>query len=417
MFGSVYCRLVHNFIPSFALSILLASTGFAETELTPEHAVALALEKNAGMAVASARVAAAEGMRTQAGMKPNPRFILQSENARIGGSSPFRYSQDTDNFAYVSQIFEAGGKRQSRIEVASQNVGANELSLASQRSHLAARVLAAYWMAVGAQRLAIVLADSVQVLERTVQYHRDRVREGSLPEADLIRVQLEHQRVSIDFRNAEQDARRSLLLLFREMGISEQNDFRLAGDLAAVAPIPPLDIDEAVERRPDVRLSVQSVKQAQAALRLQRSNAVPDPEVLLGYKRTAGFDTLIAGLQLNLPIRNRNQGAIGAAVADETAAAAALRATRTAARTEIVALQGEYEQKRQLVEQMLPTMRAQAAETSRIADAVYREGASDLLRLLDAERIRIQTETLYIRSVIDYRQAAISLQTALGILP
>jgi outer membrane protein, heavy metal efflux system len=412
--------LVHNragqLIP--ALSLLLVSAGFAQTDLTPEQAVALALEpKNARMAVASARVSAAEGLRTQAGLKPNPRFILQSENARLAGSSPFRYSQDTDNFAYVTQVLEAGGKRQSRVDLASQNVRLSELSLASQRAHLAAGVLSAYWMAAGAQRLASALADSVGVLDRVVQYHRDRVREGSLPEADLIRVQLEQQQVAIDYRNAEQDARRSLLLLFREMGIPEQADVRLVGEFAAVSPVPPLDISEAVERRPDVQLALQSVKHAQAALRLQKSNAVPDPEVVFGYKRTTGFNTVVAGLQLNLPIRNRNQGSIGAAAADETAAAASLRATRTAARTEIAALQGEYEQKRQLVEQVLPAMRAQAAETSRIADAVYREGASDLLRLLDAERVRIQTETLYVRSVIAYRQAAISLQAALGILP
>jgi cobalt-zinc-cadmium efflux system outer membrane protein len=150
---------------------------------------------------------------------------------------------------------------------------------------------------------------------------------------------------------------------------------------------------------------------------LQKANAKPDPEVLFGYKRTVGFNTAVAGLQFNLPIRNRNQGAIAAAAADETSAAATLRASRTAARTEIQALQGEYEQKRQLIEQMLPAMRAQAAETSRIADAVYREGASDLLRLLDAERVRIQTETLYIRTVLDYRQAAVNLQIALGLLP
>ncbi|NDJ13304.1 MAG: hypothetical protein EBY17_19260, partial [Acidobacteriia bacterium] len=87
------------------------------------------------------------------------------------------------------------------------------------------------------------------------------------------------------------------------------------------------------------------------------------------------------------------------------------------AKNEIDALRGEYTQKKQVVEEMLPPLRAQAAETSRIAQAVYREGASDLLRLLDAERVRIQTETLYIRSLIEYRQAAVGLQVALGIIP
>jgi cobalt-zinc-cadmium efflux system outer membrane protein len=402
---------------TIVLSVLLAPALVADRAMTPEDAVALALERNANLAAASGRVVAAEGLRVQAGLKPNPRLVLQSENARITGSSPFRYEQDTDNFGYVSQVLEAGGKRQSRIDLASRNVHASQLSLGAQRTQVAARVLAAYWTAAGAQRLMKVFSESLSVLERTVQYHQDRVREGSLPEADLIRVQLEYQQVALNYRNAEQDARRSLLLLFREIGIPEQPGAELTGDIAAVPPIPKMDLEEAVERRPDVKLAAQTVQQAQAAVRLQKANAKPDPEVLFGYKRTLGFNTVVAGLQFNLPIRNRNEGAIAAAAADETSAAATLRASRTAARTELQALQGEYEQKRQLIEQMLPAMRAQAAETSRIADAVYREGASDLLRLLDAERLRIQTETLYIRTVLDYHQAAVNLQIALGLLP
>jgi len=45
-------------------------------------------------------------------------------------------------------------------------------------------------------------------LDQTVQYQRNRVQEGSLPEADLIRVQLEYQQVAINHLNADQEARR-----------------------------------------------------------------------------------------------------------------------------------------------------------------------------------------------------------------
>jgi outer membrane protein TolC len=399
------------------LAALLPATLGAEVTLTPEQAVALALQKNTTLTAASARVAAAEGLRVQAGLKPNPRLIIQTENTRITGTVPFRYGQDTDNFGYVSQVLESGGKRQGRLDLAGENVHASELSAAAQRTQLAGRVLTAYWNAVGARQLTNMLAESLSVLERTVQYHRDRVKEGLLPEADLIRVQLEYDQVSISFRNAEQDARRSLLTLYREIGVAPEPAVSLTGDLGEVPPIAPVDLDQAVERRPDVRLAAQGVHQAQAATRLQKANAKPDPEVLFGYKRTAGFNTMIAGVQINLPVRNKNQGAIAAAAAEETSAAATLQATRTAARTEIEALQSDYDQKRQLVEQSLPSMRSQAAETRRIADAVYREGASDLLRLLDAEHVRIQTETLYIRNMLDYRLAAVSLQIALGLLP
>ena len=62
------------------------------------------------------------------------------------------------------------------------------------------------------------MVESLGNLERSVQYHRDRVQQGSLPEADLIRVQLEYQQVAISVENARQEARRSLLSLFRGNG-------------------------------------------------------------------------------------------------------------------------------------------------------------------------------------------------------
>lgn len=403
---------------SVALLLLTLPALAAQTTLRPDDAVRMAMENNAFLAAGAARVTAAEGLRTQAGLKTNPRLFLQSENARIPISRPpLRFEQDTDNFTYLSRVFETGGKRQRRVDLASENIRSAELSVDFQRTQLAGRVLTAYWNAAGAERLAAVLAESLAVLDQTVQYHRNRVREGSLPEADLIRVQLEYQQVAITHRNADQDARRLLQLLYREIGLPPPPQAQLTGDMFRTEPLPAVNIDEAVERRPDVRLALQAIRQAQASTRLQHANARPDPEILFGYKRTLGLNTVVAGVQINLPFQNRNQGAIAAAAAEETAAASNLRATRAAARAEIESLVGEYQQKRDLLEQMLPSLRNQASETRRIADAVYREGASDLLRLLDAERVRIQTETLYVRSVLDYRQAEINLQTSLGLVP
>lgn len=375
-----------------------------------------ALEHHDALAASEARIQTAEGLRQQAALKPNPRLFLQSENARFSNPPPFLYSRDADSFAYLSQVIELGGKRDRRTDAANEAIRTSELSLQAQRSQIATRVLSAYWAAVGAKRLQDSLADGLENLSRAVQYHRDRVREGSLPEADLIRVELEHQQVAIAFQNAQQDARRSLLHLFLEMGVPPQTDALLTGKLDDAPEIEP-PVEDAAENRPDVRLALQGVKHAESMIRLQKANAVPDPEVLAGYKRTGGLDTLIAGVQINLPVRNRNQGAISAAIADQTAATASVRAIRRAADTEIAALTGEFQQKKELVEKMLPALRQQANETSRIAQAVYREGASDLLRLLDAERSRLQAEALYIRSLIEYQQAGVALQSALGRIP
>lgn len=411
-----------GFLPAVYLSgrLLLGLAGsglIAQTALSPEDAVRLSLQHNAYLTAAASRIRAADGMRMQAGLKPNARLFLQSENARIPDSTPFRYAQDTDNFAYLARVFEVGGKRDRRIELASENVAAAGISADMQRAQIAARVLLAYWDVVSAQRLASVLADSLRILEQTVDFQAKRVREGALPEADLLRVQIERQQLAIHHKSAEQGVRRLLQFLYREIGTQPESQVALTGDLAAGEPVVVEDLGEAVERRKDIQLAVQAVIQARAALHLQKANGIPDPELLFGYKRTAGLNTVIAGLQINLPFQNRNQGAIAAAEAEEAASVASLRAGRIAARTEIGAIVEEYRQKREVLEQMLPNLRGQAEETRRIATEVYREGASDLLRLLDAERLRIDAETLYVRSALEYRQAEVQLRAALGQLP
>lgn len=125
----------------------------------------------------------------------------------------------------------------------------------------------------------------------------------------------------------------------------------------------------------------------------------------------------MAGFSLNLPLRNRNQGNIAAAAAEVSAARAELAAAQALVRAEVEAAARDYAiRRRQLAESLRP-MRDQAAESARIAQAAYREGGWDLLRLLDAERLRLETELVYYRALAELRQSAAALETAMGVEP
>ena len=54
--------------------------------------------------------------------------------------------------------------------------------------------------------------------------------------------------------------------------------------------------------------------------------------------------------------------------------------------------------RRQLTEAMQPLC-DRANESARIANAAYREAGADLLRLLDAERVRIESQMLLYRTL------------------
>ena len=389
----------------------------AQARLTLASAVTEALAGNPRLATAAARVAVTEGLRIQAGLGPNPRLFLQSENTRFSSSPSFSYPRDADSYAFIGQTIETGGKRHRRVELAIGHVRLSELEHQLQRRQIVSRVSLAYWAAAGAARSRDLLQQEVASFERVVQFHRDRVREGAAPEIDLMRIEVERDRLIASARTATLDAERARIALFREMGKTEFPSVEFADIPETPRPVALLTMEAVLEGRPEMRISRAAVEQARANLRLQQANAKIDPDTQLGYKRTAGFNTLFASIQIPLPVRNRNQGQIEAAVADIRVAESSLASTAALVRSDLETALKEYESRQNLLTETLRPMRDRADEVFRIADAAYREGGSDILRLLDAERTRIETQLAYTRTLFELQQSAVAVETAQGNLP
>jgi outer membrane protein TolC len=390
----------------------------SQTTLSLKEAVEQALAGHPALQASAGRVTASEGQRVQAGLRPNPRFVFQTENLRAHGRPPFSFSRDADTFAYLSQPLETAGKRARRVEVAEAGIHRARLEQELLRRLIAARVKQSYWSAAGARKVVDLLRENGRTFGQIVEYHQIRVREGAMAEADLLRVRLESDRLAIGANTAALEAERGRILLFREMGRSEFPDAVLADPLESP---PPAGVDaseaRALEARIEMQLARQMVERARAVLRLEQAAARPDVEAVLGYKRSSGFNTMIGGVQVELPLSKRNQGAIAAAAAEVKVAEAELAAAAATVRAEVNAARTEYEIRRRQVSESLRPLREGAAEGSRIAVAAYREGGTDLLRLLDAERLRVDAELLYYQTLTQYKQSEAALEAALGVAP
>jgi cobalt-zinc-cadmium efflux system outer membrane protein len=401
----------------YVFPLMFAPALFGQAPLTLADAVARALHGNPLLSIASAHISAAEGLRKQAGLSPNPRLIVQLENTRFWGSPSFSYPQDTATYAFVSQTVETGGKRNRRVELATEQIRSSQLEMQLQRRQIVSRVSTAYWAAAGGARVRDLLQEEVANFDRVVQFHRDRVREGAAPEVDLVRIEVERDRLASLARTAAQEAELTRIALFREMGQVEFPPVVFSDALEPVVQVGPLPADQVLERRVEMTLAHEAIEQARANLRLQQAHAKPDPDLQLGYERIGGFDTLYAAAQIPLPIRNRNQGQIEAAAAELKAAESSVAATEVAIRSELESATRDYESRQKLLNETLRTMRERANEVYRIVDAAYRDTGSDLLRLLDAERTKIETELMYVRALSELQQSAVALEAAQGTLP
>ncbi|NWF83828.1 MAG: TolC family protein, partial [Bryobacteraceae bacterium] len=341
---------------------------FAQQALTLDGAVRMALESHPLVASGRESIVAARGLERQARLTFNPRLNMQVENLRIPRAEPFVYGQDTDNFAFLQQTFETAGKRSLRGEVAARQIRRNELELAILERNIRLRVTEAWWRALAAQRTRDLIVETLKTFEQTVEYHRVRVKEGAMAEADLIRVQVEAGRFSLAANEAELEEAQARIGLFREMGRTSFPEVRLEGLLEPPAsdPVWP-PVEQALSRRPEIQLARALLDQANARTRLEEANARPNIDILGGYKRTNGFDTALAGLQFDLPVRNRNQGNIEAASAEARAARANLAAAEALVEAETRAARVEFETRRQQVRDYLPRLLSQAEETARIA--------------------------------------------------
>ena len=393
--------------------LALTVSGGAQTQLTLDGAVRIALERRPELKAAEARVSAAQGLKSQAALLPNPRFIFQAENLR---ASNFDYGNDADSFAYFSQVIETSGRRGNRIAVGEANIGRSRLEEEQLRREIGFRVREAYWLALGVQFARELYEQNDRYFKQVVEYHEARLKEGKIAEVDVLRVRLQAEQIRAALDNARLDVDKAQLLLAREMGVITGGPWQLTEHFdqleeprTAKGPFPSTLVES--------RLAAQDLAAARANLGLERATGRPDLDAIFGYKRTAGMNTAVAGLQLNLPIFNRNQGASAAAQAETLAAQRTLEATNARLQSEATLARKEYEARLRQARDIFTPLHQQADQISDISRSAYREEGLDLLRLLDAERFRVEAQLAWLRALTDYHKSVVNLERAEGVEP
>jgi cobalt-zinc-cadmium efflux system outer membrane protein len=268
-----------------------------------------------------------------------------------------------------------------------------------------------------------VLNTAAANFQKTVDFHAAQLSAGAISEQDLLRVRLEHERLKISADVASIDAKRARVDLLREMGATDFPELILTESWDAAAPAAIPEESEILGHRADIRAARAALEQARAAARLQDISARPDLNVTYGYKRTQlpdsgeGINTAIASVRVTLPFTDKNQGNRAAAAAEVRRAEQQLAAVEADVRAGYRGALQEYRMRRAEFENMLQPLREHAGAIEQIAAAAYAEGGTDLLRLLDSERVRLEAELAWTRGMIEYRQSMVRLEAAAGVNP
>jgi cobalt-zinc-cadmium efflux system outer membrane protein len=365
-----------------------------------------ALKHNGELQAARQMIAEARGRLRQAGLKPNP--MIEASGAQAVNTP------DNNLMIGVELPLELHGRRQARVAVAEREVALREAEAADFERKLAAEVRTKYSEAIAAARklklaegLLKFTGDSHRLIKARVDLGRTAPLEQSLASVEVNRI--DALRIGSESR-----AEVATLELKALIGMQPDEPLRLRD---AFDNFPqPLARDEAInlalKNRPDLAVARAAEALAEAQVEQARVEGRVDASVFSNYQRmnfgydirgfddagrlvpiTGVFHYLAFGVRLSLPTRNKNQGAIEAAVAALEAARARREFAERAARNEVTAAYAKFERARQALAVYRENVLNQAARNLDVIRQTYLLGQKTILDYLEEQRRFVEVET------------------------
>lgn len=370
--------------------------------LTLADAVAAALENSPRLQSAGASREAGLGDRQQAGLFANPELDIEAEN--FGGQGPYKGLDSTEVTYGVSQLIEIGGKRSARIAVAERGMDLAGYDYLSARLDLIRDVTQAFNQAVAAEE-KIKLAEeqkklAADVLE-TVTRRVNAAREPLIQKSKA-NVALATSRIAFDKAQREAETARSTLA--KVMGQDKLQDLDHSSFYKIEPPANLDGIETALATNPDIARGKPAIARSEAALRLEKANAVPDPRLSVGIRdfRETGDKAFVGGIAIPFPVLNRNQGNIARARAEMTKTMSDQRAAEQSIGIDLdKSIQGQaaaYTQAETLRDSVLP----EAEQAFKLSRQGYQAGKFTYLEVLDAERTLADARAEYIDALLEY---------------
>jgi len=398
--------------------------------LRPDDLVRMAVERNKEFLATKQRIAEAQGLLRQAGVRPSPTLEVEQSTGR-----PLGTRGEEEFSAGYFHTFEMFGKREKRLAVAQKSVDLAEAEIAERTRQLTFDVKMRYAEAVAEQR-------KLEAVRRLLELNRQsyRITEVRVEQGDA--APLERQLLLTDLSRAEAQqatfsgrVERALLEVKRAVGLSPSEPLALAEEpLLTAMDLSSLGLKErALQSRPDLRILRFLEQQSIAEVDLIRAEAKPNLTASARYShRNSSFDQLglnrageptplrdrdnIVTFGLSVPIlrSRRNQGALEAALARVAAARLRREHVEASIRLEVEVGTRRWTAAKGTLEILNRGVVRQSEQNLAVIRESYSLGQLRLLDVLNEQRRLIETQLGYIDAESELFQSVTELERAVG---
>lgn len=393
-----------------------------------ERLVQLGTSRRNDLLAARQRLAAAEGRLLQAGLRPNPRLDAEYGTPRFLGGEP-----ESTFSAGVSQTFELGGKRSRRVAVARLELQQIRSEVLLIERQIAVDIRTSYANVLAAARQLDLLERLIGASEEMTRAAQDRLREGDVAPIDLNLIKVETGALRAQAVQLQSEIETGLMRLKTATGTELSEILRL---IPQPDRPPRLDLGlseltaMALNERPDLQAARIGEELAAARIALARAAAVPNVAGSVKYSRNKQVidlppalrlqpypqsdAELTFGVSVDLPVFNRNQGEIAAALAERSQAERQRAFVEETIRRDVAVAYRKYRAAAEAVvlysTQILPL-----AETNlSTVRSAYGIGEFSIFDVVNEQRRLTENVTAYNNALRAYYVALTELESAIG---
>ena len=289
----------------FLLGLNPSVLGSSETEelpnaITLQEAVARALANNPGINAARIDVDI-EKARGESAALPTP-FRLDAEVENFGGTDSVSGFDSAETTLQVSKVLELGNKQQYRSDLGDAKVSLAQIESAVRELELTAEVSRQYADLLRIPSQVDLVAESVEISDRTLQIVQRRVAIGRASEAEqssavvaLLRTKLIGQRLQYVMAGA----RVNLSTLW---GSTTPDFTYVAGDIDSLPPLPVYEeLKARLSGNPELRRIASNSRVLDARRQLAQARRRPDIELSAGVRHLAATDDMAMLVSLSMP--------------------------------------------------------------------------------------------------------------------
>ncbi|MCC7340240.1 MAG: TolC family protein [Bryobacterales bacterium] len=399
--------------------------------MSARELAAMALERNDGYLAVRQMLDETRGLGVQAGLKPNPTLDVNAANGAVLGSPGER-----EFSVGYSHVFERGGKRTRRLERAGIGERLAETEVRERERQIRAEIEQRFAEALAAGRNFEIADSLLKLNQHSLEIAEARYRQGEAARLEPGMLKVEVGRMQADRLRFESQARQAVADLKLLAGMAAAEPLRLKGSLAT----PAISITEAeaiamaLGKRPDLAAAACEEELGDSEIRLAKADATPDVTATGRYTQSAArFDqfglsgtgsaleairttdnTLSVGLSIQLPVRNRNQGNIQAAIARRNAARLRRSYLEQTVRRDVANAYSRYGAAMRAVRIFDEDVLKQAQENVATLRTAYDAGELRLLDVINEQGRLIETQRAYTEVLREAYLSLADLERAIG---